>query len=280
MTPEPENSAARRYVALPSPEEEVSPAMTDINQIFPNESDEISVVERTLISLLDREPSQSAATHQARLRARLAGTAADRGLIDVVYRTIDTTLGSLLLAATPIGLVRIAYAVEGHDQVLTDLAESIGPRILCAPERLDQAARQIDEYLHHDRHQFDLSLDLRLASGFRSTVLACLQTISYGTTASYAAVAQAVGSPRAVRAVGTACARNPLPVVVPCHRVVRSDGTTGQYVGGSAAKRSLLSLESRAANLPADASEVSVTGSPSTPDLPDRPPLRSSPWTP
>ena len=209
-------------------------------------------VERALIDLLDRGLSEQSAEHsaeqsaghQAELRARLARAAGERDLIDVAYRTIETGLGPLLLAATPVGLVRVAYAVEGHDQVLTDLAERIGPRVLHAPGRLDQAAQQIEEYLHHDRRRFDLPLDLRLASGFRHVVLAHLQAIDYGSTASYAAVAAAAGSPRAVRAVGTACARNPLPVVVPCHRVVRSDGTPGQYVGGLDAKLTLLALES------------------------------------
>ncbi|WP_407936977.1 methylated-DNA--[protein]-cysteine S-methyltransferase [Kineosporia babensis] len=213
-------------------------------------SSELSAVEQALTDLLDSGAAtaneHSGAEHQARLRARLAQAAGERGLLDVAYRTIDTELGALLLAATPLGLVRVAYAVEGHEQVLAALAARIGPRILHAPDRLDQAAHQIDEYLHGDRLHFELPLDLRLASGFRHAVLAHLQNIAYGSTASYAAVAAAAGSPRAVRAVGTACARNPLPVVVPCHRVVRSDGSMGQYVGGTVAKQALLALESSA----------------------------------
>jgi len=202
----------------------------------------LSVVEQALLDLLDRG-SAGQGEHQAGLRSRLAQAAGERDLLDVAYRTIDTELGSLLLATTSVGLVRVAYAVEGHDKVLSDLAERISPRVLHAPARLDQAAHQIDEYLHLDRRRFDLPLDLRLASGFRHAVLAHLQAIDYGSTASYAAVAAAAGSPRAVRAVGSACARNPLPVVVPCHRVVRSDGTMGQYVGGPAAKQALLAME-------------------------------------
>jgi methylated-DNA-[protein]-cysteine S-methyltransferase len=104
-------------------------------------------------------------------------------------------------------------------------------------------AREIEEYFAGRRHAFDVPLDLQLAHGFRRAVLAQLREIAYGATASYAAVARAAGHPRAVRAVGTACATNPLPVVVPCHRVVRSDGSIGQYVGGVAAKETLLSLE-------------------------------------
>jgi methylated-DNA-[protein]-cysteine S-methyltransferase len=109
--------------------------------------------------------------------------------------------------------------------------------------RLDRAARQLDEYFAGRRRRFEVPVDLRLAHGFRRTVLEHLPNIAYGTTATYAAVALAAGSPQAVRAVGSACARNPLPVVVPCHRVVRSDGTIGGYAGGSAAKHILLGLE-------------------------------------
>lgn len=180
------------------------------------------------------------------LHARLEAAAEDAGVLDVAYRTVDTPLGALLLAATERGLVRVAFAAEDHDAVLVSIAARISPRILRAPGRLDDAARQLDEYFEGRRHAFDLPLDLSLATGFRRTVLAQLREIGYGHTASYAAVAVAAGSPRAVRAVGTACATNPLPVVVPCHRVVRSDGTIGQYLGGTDAKRALLRLESAA----------------------------------
>jgi methylated-DNA-[protein]-cysteine S-methyltransferase len=181
---------------------------------------------------------------RAGLHTRLAEDAGTAGILDVAYRTIDTPLGLLLLAATPLGLVRVAYEVEGHDDVLEQLATKISPRILRAPGRLDPAAREIDEYFSGHRTSFDLPLDLQLSSGFRRTVLIELPHIAYGTTASYARMAEAVGNPKAVRAVGSACATNPLPLVVPCHRVVRSDGGTGQYIGGSAAKQSLITLES------------------------------------
>ncbi|HZI97384.1 MAG TPA: methylated-DNA--[protein]-cysteine S-methyltransferase [Actinomycetales bacterium] len=180
---------------------------------------------------------------QLRLRARLAASAADAGILDVAYRTLDTPVGTLLLAATERGLVRVAYASQDHDAVLTELADRVSPRVLEAPARLDVAAHEIEEYFAGRRQLFDLPLDLRLSSGFRRTVLDHLRDIGYGTTASYAAVAAAAGNPKAVRAVGTACAMNPLPVVVPCHRVVRSDGTMGQYAGGTDAKRALLALE-------------------------------------
>jgi methylated-DNA-[protein]-cysteine S-methyltransferase len=178
-----------------------------------------------------------------RLHERLVSAAQRERLLDVAYRTLDTPVGTLLLAATEEGLVRVAYDREDHDAVLTKLADAVSPRILRAPARLDPVARQLGEYFEGGRRRFELPLDFRLSRGFRRAVLAHLPDIGYGRTESYAQVATAAGSPRAVRAVGTACATNPLPVVVPCHRVVRSDGSFGGYVGGADAKRTLLTLE-------------------------------------
>lgn len=179
----------------------------------------------------------------ARLHARLVDAARDAGVLDVAYRTLDTPIGPLLLAATEQGLVRVAFAVQDFDAVLTTLADRVSPRILRAPARLDDASRQLDEYLTGRRTAFDVPLDLRLAAGFRKAVLAHLPDIAYGSTESYAQVAAAAGSPKAVRAVGTACALNPLPLVVPCHRVVRSDGSFGGYAGGPDVKERLLRME-------------------------------------
>jgi methylated-DNA-[protein]-cysteine S-methyltransferase len=181
----------------------------------------------------------------SRLRARLAASAAAAGILDVAYRTVDSPVGALLLAATERGLVRVAYAREDHDAVLQHLADRISPRVLQAPARLDGTARELDEYFAGSRRRFDVPLDWRLSAGFRAAVLHRLPDIGYGQTATYGAVAALAGSPRAVRAVGTACATNPLPIVVPCHRVVRSDGGMGGYLGGPEAKRTLLSLEAR-----------------------------------
>jgi methylated-DNA-[protein]-cysteine S-methyltransferase len=179
-----------------------------------------------------------------RLRAALAEAAESEGILDVAYRTLDTPVGPLLLAATEQGLIRVAYPNQGHDSVLQALADQVSPRVLHAPGRLDPVARQLDDYFAGRRQQFDLPLDWRLSTGFRSTVLHHLATdVDYGHTASYAALAALAGNPKAVRAVGTACATNPLPVVVPCHRVVRSDGAMGNYAGGVEAKRTLLELE-------------------------------------
>jgi len=151
-----------------------------------------------------------------------------------------------LLAATPKGLVRVAYDVEDHDRVLYTLSQRISPRVLRAPRRLDAATRELDEYFSRQRRVFDLPLDLSLSKGFRQLVQRHLPEIGYGQTRTYQQVAELVGNPRAVRAVGTACATNPLPVVVPCHRVLRADGTPGGYVAGSGAKKALLSLEAAA----------------------------------
>ena len=178
-----------------------------------------------------------------RLRARLVAGAEDAGILDVAYRTVDTPLGPLLLAATEKGLVRIAFEREGFDAVLESLAQRISPRVLEAPHRLDAAAVELDEYFAGRRHSFDVPLDFALSSGFRRSVQTSLLGIDYGRTRSYKEIAELVGSPRAVRAVGTACATNPLPILIPCHRVLRADGSLGGYRGGEAAKRFLLRLE-------------------------------------
>lgn len=181
--------------------------------------------------------------HLHRLHDRLAAAAQANGILDIAYRTVDSPVGPLLLAATEQGLLRVAYAGEDHEAVLQSLAERVSPRILHAPARLETTARELAEYFAGSRHSFDVALDWRLSTGFRRTVLAHLPEIGYGHTATYAAVARLAGNPKAVRAVGSACATNPLPIVVPCHRVVRSDGTTGGYLGGADAKRTLLTLE-------------------------------------
>ena len=181
-----------------------------------------------------------------RLHTRLVAAAQADGVLDVAYCTIDSPVGKLLLAATELGVVRVAYDSEDHAAVLQVLADRISPRILNAPGRLDMIRRELDQYFSGLRRSFDAPLDWRLSTGFRRTVLTHLSDIGYGRTASYAAVAQLAGNPKAVRAVGTACATNPLPVVVPCHRVLRSDGSLGGYLGGPEAKRTLLALEAAA----------------------------------
>jgi methylated-DNA-[protein]-cysteine S-methyltransferase len=182
-------------------------------------------------------------TDLAALRARLADRAETGGLLDVAYRTMDSPAGPLLLAATPAGLVRVAFERENHDDVLVELAGAISPRILRSPRGVDDVARQLDEYFAGRRRVFDVAVDLQLAKGFRRAVLEHLREIPYGVTESYTVVAGAAGNPKAVRAAGSACATNPVPLVVPCHRVVRSDGTYGQYRGGPEVKHALLTME-------------------------------------
>lgn len=179
----------------------------------------------------------------ARLADRLAEQATEESLVDVVYRTLDSPVGPLLLAVTERGVVRIAFERQGFDEALDELGERIGPRVLTSSVRTDPVARQLDEYFAGGRRTFDLPVDHRLAHGFRARVQAALPDIAYGTTTSYGALARVVGRPGAARAVGTACATNPVPIVVPCHRVLRADGSAGGYAGGEAAKRLLLALE-------------------------------------
>ncbi len=195
------------------------------------------------VSELLARPDSAEPDVMQRLHDRLAAAAAGQHTLDIAYRTVDSPIGKLLLAATERGMVRVAFEMEDHDAVLQLLAEKLSPRILFSASRLDPAARELDEYFAGTRHRFDLPLDFSLSRGFRLSVLEHLPQIAYGHTESYAQVALAAGSPRAVRAVGTACATNPLPVIVPCHRVVKSDGSFGNYLGGTEAKRTLLALE-------------------------------------
>ncbi|GGM99217.1 methylated-DNA--protein-cysteine methyltransferase [Terrabacter tumescens] len=177
------------------------------------------------------------------LHAALVDRASAESSLHATYRVVDSPVGALLLAATEDGVVRVAFEVEDHDRVLESLGAAIGSRILRGGHRLDLLARELDDYFAGRRHVFDVPLDLRLARGFRLTVLRHLSEIPYGSTESYGEVAVASGNPRAVRAVGSACATNPLPIVVPCHRVLRSDGSLGGYLGGLPAKERLLALE-------------------------------------
>jgi methylated-DNA-[protein]-cysteine S-methyltransferase len=198
------------------------------------------------IQLLN-QPADDEAARLDSLHAALVARATSDGALDATYRVVDSPVGALLLAVTAAGVVRVAYEAEDHDRVLDSLGLRIGSRILRGGARLDEPARELDAYFSGRRRTFDVPVDLRLAHGFRLDVLRHLREIDYGRTESYAQVAAASGSPRAVRAVGSACATNPVPIIVPCHRVVRSDGGMGGYLGGEDAKRWLLSLEHAAA---------------------------------
>jgi methylated-DNA-[protein]-cysteine S-methyltransferase len=175
---------------------------------------------------------------------RLAQRAAEEGLADVVYAPVDSPFGELLLAATGRGLLRLAFPEENVDSVLERISRRLSPRIVEAPGRLEEARRELDEYFAGRRHSFELALDWSLVGGpFGRKVLRVTSEIPYGGVLSYREVAVDAGSPRGSRAAGNALGSNPLPIVVPCHRVLHSGGGLGGYGGGVQRKRWLLELE-------------------------------------
>jgi methylated-DNA-[protein]-cysteine S-methyltransferase len=166
------------------------------------------------------------------------------GLLDVAYTSVDSPLGPLVVAATPKGLVRVSYSeFRGEDEVLEELARRVSPRVLEAPARLDPVRRELDEYFEGRRHAFDVPIDWSYLAGFTREVLRATARIGFGEVSTYAGVAAEAGSPHAVRAAGNALGSNPMPVVVPCHRVLRTGGTLGGYTGGLEKKEFLLRLE-------------------------------------
>jgi methylated-DNA-[protein]-cysteine S-methyltransferase len=173
-----------------------------------------------------------------------SAAAAAAGLLDVAYARVDSPVGNLLLAATPVGLLQLAYVDEGQlDGLLENLAARVSPRVLSSPRRLDDPRRELDEYFGGRRRRFEFPLDWRLVGPFGQKVLAAAAAIPYGSVSSYAEVAAAAGSPRGARAAGNALGANPLPIVLPCHRVVRAGGGLGGYTGGLDRKRTLLAIE-------------------------------------
>lgn len=169
--------------------------------------------------------------------------AAAEGLLDVAYATADSPFGTLLLAKTPQGLVRIGLPNEDTEELLSDLAGRISPRVLEAPAGLDEERRELEDYFAGRRHAFELPIDWQLSHGFLLRARQGIAAIPYGETRTYTDLARAAGNERAVRAAGSACSRNPIPLVVPCHRVLRSDGSLGGYAGGLEMKEKLLELE-------------------------------------
>jgi methylated-DNA-[protein]-cysteine S-methyltransferase len=169
--------------------------------------------------------------------------AADEKLLDVAYTTADSPFGPLLLAQTRRGLVRVGLPNQDPDELLVDLAARVSPRVLEAPAELDDVRRELDLYFEGKLDHFDLPLDWRLSDGFRQRVLRAINRIPYGQTRSYTEMARKAGNERAVRAAGSACGSNPIPLVVPCHRVLRTGGALGGYGGGLPMKQALLELE-------------------------------------
>ena len=175
---------------------------------------------------------------------RLAARANQEGLVDVAYSTVDMPLGTGLVAATPKGLVRVALPNERIENVLAELAQGVSPRVLELPTRLDDARRELDEYFDGRRDRFELPLDWRLSHpGFYRRVLRATARVPFGEVITYGEAADRAGNPRAFRAAGTALGSNPIPIVVPCHRVIRAGGDIGNYGGGPQMKRFLLELE-------------------------------------
>ncbi len=188
-------------------------------------------------------PAAESRSDAARAAARLAERAAREELLDVAYTTIDSPFGPLLAASTERGLVRLAFPEESEDSVLERLSSRISPRILRAPGRFDGVARELDEYFVGRRRAFDTDLDWSLIGPFGRRVLGVTAAIPYGGVLSYAEVALEAGSPRGSRAAGNALGSNPIPIVIPCHRVLRTGGALGGYGGGLERKRWLLELE-------------------------------------
>jgi methylated-DNA-[protein]-cysteine S-methyltransferase len=184
-----------------------------------------------------------------RLTRATVERASREDLIDVAYTTMDSPFGEMLLARTDRGLIRVAFphrkgdALQAWETLLEEISEVVSPRILESPKRLDDARRQLDEYFEGDRRDFDLDLDWRLTRGFQGKAIRQIARIPYGRTVTYRQLAAKAGSPRAVRAAGTACGANPLPPIVPCHRVLPSSGGVGNYGGGPEMKKALLELE-------------------------------------
>jgi methylated-DNA-[protein]-cysteine S-methyltransferase len=205
-------------------------------------TNEHSIVERALrrgAATSDRgsDPAAEAAR-------RVAQRAAEEGLADVVYTPLDSPFGELLLAATGRGLLRLAFPEENVDAVLERISQRVSPRIVEATGQLEEARRELDEYFAGRRHSFELALDWSLVGGpFGRKVLRVTSEIPYGGVLSYREVAADAGSPRGSRAAGNALGSNPMPIVVPCHRVLHSGGGLGGYGGGVERKRWLLELE-------------------------------------
>jgi methylated-DNA-[protein]-cysteine S-methyltransferase len=194
--------------------------------------------ERLRLPELDVETASRRAADAVRARARLAR------LEDVAYSEVDTPTGRLLVAATREGLVRVGFPEEPLEALLQELADGISPRVLEDPGTLDRVRRQLDEYFEGRRRTFAVPLDWRLApAGFGRKVLEQTARIPYGAVSTYGEVARRAGSARAARAAGNALHVNPIPIVVPCHRVVPATGGIGRYGGSEWRKEYLLRLE-------------------------------------
>jgi methylated-DNA-[protein]-cysteine S-methyltransferase len=188
-------------------------------------------------------PASDAASRSRQAAARLRELAADRHLLDVAIATVGSPIGDLLIAVTERGLVRVAFQGEDRDNVLEELSRRLSPRILESARASDEVRRELDQYFAGERTRFDVAVDRRLIGDFARKVLGATARVPFGRTTTYGEVATKIGSPRAARAVGNALGSNPIPIVIPCHRVLRSGGALGGYGGGVDRKQRLLRLE-------------------------------------
>jgi methylated-DNA-[protein]-cysteine S-methyltransferase len=207
-----------------------------------NKSQDISD-ERGIEAAIAAGPPDAAPLDLDSAAAELAARADRDGLVEVAYTEAESPIGTLLLAATEVGLVAVGWSSTDRDRLLEELAERIGPRVIEAPARLDLVRTELDSYFEGRLRRFESPLDWRLSRGFRREILNETARIPFGQTLSYAEIAKRAGSPRAHRAAGSALGANPIPIIVPCHRVLRSDGGLGGYGGGLDVKRQLLRLE-------------------------------------
>jgi methylated-DNA-[protein]-cysteine S-methyltransferase len=175
--------------------------------------------------------------------ALLTERAEDEGLLDVAYTVVDSPFGPLVLAATRRGLVKVSFGQESPEKVVEELSAEISPRVLEAPARLDEVQRELDLYFDGRLKDFEVPLDWQLTRGFYRKVLRATSRVPYGEVSTYSEVAAKAGNPRAFRAAGTALGSNPLPIIVPCHRILQSGGGLGGYGGGLEMKQRLLKLE-------------------------------------
>ncbi|MEX0755205.1 MAG: methylated-DNA--[protein]-cysteine S-methyltransferase [Actinomycetota bacterium] len=190
-----------------------------------------------------RRLAAGADARSAELTDALADAADERGLVDVGIGWVDSPLGRLAVAVTRRGVLEIVFPDRDRDDWLSSLARDVSPRILESPIRAEPVRRQLDEYFAQRRTRFDLPVDRRLIRGFQAATLRALERVPYGSTSTYGDLARRAGSPKASRAIGSALGRNPIPIVIPCHRVVRTGGALGGYAGGLDRKRFLLELE-------------------------------------
>jgi methylated-DNA-[protein]-cysteine S-methyltransferase len=193
--------------------------------------------ELRILGGVDADRASARAARQMTLRAERDG------LVDVATGVVPSPFGDLLVAATRRGLVRLAYPNEDRDHALGELARLVSPRILEAPGRTDEIRRELEEYFEGRRHRFGVGVDYALTHGFTRRVLRATARIPFGSVSTYREVAGRAGNERAYRAAGNALGSNPIPIVVPCHRVLHSGGGLGGYTGGLDRKRFLLSLE-------------------------------------